>query len=131
MRGQLSDLQSQKTANLDEQIKEIQDAKQGRYGKLQSLIAKRDELASQDTPEQTTLRDQIQKNDYALRDLAPNVSDAYRKANDFLSSQEPTKAEEVAPEAPKEQPTYTIGQDGKGELRKNQSKTRNRLLSMT
>lgn len=105
LRDQLSDLKSNQTADLDTQIKEIQDAKKGGYGKLQSLIAKRDELTSQETPEMADIRQKIQENDYQMRDLAPQVSQAYRDAENQLpkSSEQPKEAPpETAPEAAKQ-----------------------------
>lgn len=92
LRNQLNDLTEQRTAALDTQIKDIQEAKQGNYGKLQTLIAKRNEIASHDTPQMAEVRQQIQQNDYAMRDLAPKVSEAYRAASEFAP-------EERVPEA--------------------------------
>lgn len=98
LRGQLTNLSEQRTAALDVQIKEIQDAKSGGYGKLQSLIEKRNDIASQDTPEMTAVRQEIQKNDYAMRDLAPKVSEAYRAASEFATAEhEPEAPQEATP----------------------------------
>lgn len=104
LRSQLSDLADQRTADLDAQIKEIQDAKQGGYGKLQSLIAKRDDIASQDTPEMAAIRQKLQDNDYAMRDLAPDVSAAYRKADESApQEQTPAEGKPVEQTVPQEQ----------------------------
>lgn len=111
IRNQLNGLKETKTSDLDAQIKEIQDAKQGGYGKLQSLIARRAALVSQDTPEEAGLRMQLQHNDYAMRDLSPKVSAAYRVAQDNLPPAEETaEAAPSAPTTPKEEgaPTKPI-----------------------
>lgn len=107
LRNDLAAAQSAKTADLDAQIKEIQDAKSGGYGKLQSLIAKRDEAAGgPDTPEMADIRQKLQQNDYAMRDLAPQVSAAYRSASEFAPEERapPTvpEAQTPAPEATSE-----------------------------
>lgn len=97
LRGQLSDLQAQRTAPLDEQIKAIQDAKQGGYGKLQSLQAKREALIAQDTPEMAEVRQKLQENDYQMRDLAPQVSSAYRDAQEQVGTKEPEEQPPIQP----------------------------------
>lgn len=85
LRRQLMEATEAKTADLDAQISAIQEAKKGGHGKLQKLIAQRDEIAATgDTPEMAALREKIQKTDYDMRDLAPQVSDAYRKAQERM-----------------------------------------------
>ena len=104
LRGQLADLQAARTAPLDEQIKAIQDAKQGGYGKLQSLMAKRDELTEQgDTPEMAEIRQKIQQNDFQMRDLAPQVSEAYRNAHKQIGEPEENVSHETKTAQPVEE----------------------------
>ncbi len=59
--------------------------------------------AKADTPEMAAARAQLQKADYAIRDIAPDVSSAYREAQNRLPTEEPTtaKTEEQPAEEPK------------------------------
>lgn len=68
-------------------------------------------ISRQDTPEMAALRQQLMTADYQMRDLAPAVSDAYRKANALATGMEDAKASAglAAPEtpAPAAEPTPT------------------------
>lgn len=117
-----------KIAALDEQIKALQEAKKGGYGKVQSLIAKREELqkanqlaideaVAKDTPDIAQAREAYLKTDARMRDMAPQVSEAYRTARENmpeLETIEPPKAEFEEPrvEAPAEPEPLTPEQSG-------------------
>jgi len=104
LRSQLSDLGLQRTADIDSQIAAIEQAKQGGYGKLQSLKEKRDTILNEgDTPEMAAVRTKLQETDYQMRDLAPDVSAAYRKAQEGLP--EPVEPEVAAPPVVQTVPT--------------------------
>lgn len=102
VRTQLSDLSAQRTKALDDQIQAIRDAKEGGYGKLQSLMKKREDiLAAGDTPEMQQLRQQLQSLDLQKRNLAPEVPTAYRAAQAHMPP-------EVAPETVETQQTPQV-----------------------
>lgn len=96
----------------NDQIKELEDSMAG-GSKRQKKIAqdKIDDLTDQhnswveeqlssDTPEMTALRQKLQETDYAMRDMAPDVSKAYRAADEQMSP----AVEEPAPVAPELSP---------------------------
>lgn len=91
-------------------------AQQGRLDALSDQIddirdRQQDEL-SQDTPDIQRVRAALQKNDYAMRDLAPQVSDAYREAQQRMPQEaEPAVEPETAPTDPQsetEQPAQAV-----------------------
>lgn len=91
LRAQLSDMADERTKSIDDQIKEIREAKQGGYGKLQALEDRREEIrASGDTPEMAEIRQKLQANDFQMRDLAPQVSEAYRTAQGRMPQETPS-----------------------------------------
>ena len=61
-----------------------------------AAIATRDELMAQprtaDTPRQTAMREQLQKADYKMRDLAPAMTRAYTRARGTFATDAKTKA---------------------------------------
>ena len=76
---------------------------------LADLIPKRDEwlagdqfaMLTRDTPEISRMRDEMQRADYRMRDLAPQVTAAYREAaQQFPEPEAPPAAAEVPPVAP-------------------------------
>ncbi len=80
---------------LNDQIQEIQEAKKGGFGKVQSLIKKHDALAAERqafiddftshyTPDMQRVQKALIETDEAMRDLAPQVSAAYREAQSRL-----------------------------------------------
>lgn len=104
-RTQLSDMHEERVNTpqiqaLDEQISAIEESKKGGYGKKQALIEKRDALldeAKTDTPEMAEIRRKLQETDYGQRDLAVDVSKAYREAKE-RSPAEDTVLEEMQEE---------------------------------
>lgn len=88
LQSQLSDIQDQpglygKKQKITQQIADIQDRRQ-------TYI---DDFTSRDTPDMARVRQVLLKNDYAKRDLAPAVSQAYRDAQNLMP-------EDVVPETP-------------------------------
>jgi hypothetical protein len=93
------------TAPIDEEIKAIEDRVGGavdslpekEYGEYQALLDKRDDIAQQareDAGQETAeARQRLQETTYRMRDLAPDVSAAYRRAE---AGETPTPAEPAA-----------------------------------
>lgn len=83
--------------------KKLKDADQDKLSDLQNQLKELDnqsELKSgSDTPEMAAARQKIQELDYKLRDLAPQVSEAYRKAE--INN----PVQELSPQTAQEQPT--------------------------
>lgn len=120
-RTQLSDMREERVNTpqiqaLDEQISAIEEPKKGGYGKKQALIEKRDALldeAKTDTPEMAEIRRKLQETDYGQRDLAVDVSKAYREAKERSPAEDAVLEEmqeqptelEVAPESVPDQPS--------------------------
>lgn len=95
LRAQIRDVQSQ-----------IDDATQRREG-----FASGEGIA--DTPEMATVRQRLQDVDYQMRDLAPNVSAAYRRANEMIGNGEelpppPVAATEPEPGTPTPEQTTEV-----------------------
>jgi hypothetical protein len=95
-------------AKLDAQIAEIQQAKKGGFGKLRSLTDKRDALTAErdtyiaehtqgDSADMAKVRQQLMETDYRMRDLAGDVSKAYREAEGRMPQQEVVAAHETEP----------------------------------
>jgi hypothetical protein len=96
-------------ADLQEKLQDANPRKTKIYeARLAELTDLHDEHVSNAIVEDTAaVREQIQKTDYAMRDLAPDVSSAYRAAGEFLPDEEPQEAPVAeAPQAATEaQPT--------------------------
>lgn len=73
------------------------DAGNARLEEARSALEK---LETTESPEMARLRETIQKNDYALRDLAPDVSKAYRGADDRIANGEPSQPAAETPPTP-------------------------------
>lgn len=106
LREQINDLSDERTKALDDQIQELQDAKKGGHGKIQALMNKREAILEQgDTPEMADLRKQLMESDQQMRDLAPDVSEAYRNAEDQMpKTPEPAPVEEATKQDSTDQP---------------------------
>ena len=78
---------------------------------IDDLKGLQDHLSGVDTTEMSALRQKIQETNYAMRDLAPDVSAAYRKAQEGIGVEAEETKSQVGTQASKQ---YTIGQDGKG-----------------
>jgi hypothetical protein len=61
---------------------------------IDDLKGLQDHLSGTDTPEMAALRQKIQDTNYAMRDLAPNVSAAYRKAQEGIGSESAVSPQE-------------------------------------
>lgn len=59
-----------------------------------------DDALKGDTPDMARIREEMQKADYAMRDLAPQVSAAYRDARAKMPTEEPVPESAVPPAAP-------------------------------
>jgi hypothetical protein len=94
------------TAEVDGKIKAIEDGVGGQveslpekqYNEYQALLDRRETITDivkeEAAPEIAAARKQFQTNDERLRDLAPTVSDAYRRATE---GEQPTVADSVEP----------------------------------
>lgn len=67
--------------------------------KLDDAQGRLDAALSTDTPEMVEARNKLMDADFAMRELAPTVSQAYRQAADMMPEQIPPKATGAAPEA--------------------------------
>lgn len=77
LNNRIEDANARKTKIYQAQLDEVQDQKQNALDKRS------------DTEEMRFVRGALQHADYQLRDIAPDVSDAYRKAQEQLPAQEP------------------------------------------
>ena len=102
-------------SNLEERIAGLTPRMEERYGAdLRARLdaareASADQLAllTRDTPEIQAMREELQRTDYAMRDLSPQVSAAYREAEARMPPAEPEAAPaatEPPPEATTENP---------------------------
>lgn len=76
-----------------------------------ALEAESQRIAASDTPEMAAARQAMMATDYQMRDLAPSVSDAYRKANALATGMDEAKVSAgLAPEAaaPASEPTAAL-----------------------
>ena len=124
LRSQLQDLRdtrAQQFAGNEKQLPQVQDEISTLQNNVDSLIGGKDEaklnakkaaqvqdirsqiddlkglqdhLSGVDTPEMYALRQKIQETNYAMRDLAPDVSAAYRKAQEGIGGDETVAAQE-------------------------------------
>jgi len=98
MRQWMDDLGAKRTESIDAEIAAIKEAKKGGYGKLQKLEAQRAEiLAAGDSPDMEMVRSKLQEVDQQLRDMAGDVSAAYRLADERMPKAELIAAIEDIP----------------------------------
>jgi hypothetical protein len=98
------------TADIDKQIEDTQTRLEDATGKraatyrnrltdLQDQREQASETATSDTPDMARIRAELQKTDYQIRDLAPQVSAAYREAESRVpKTEEPIAEPAKAPE---------------------------------
>lgn len=68
--------------------------------KYEELTEKSNAALKADTPIMTTIRSELQKTDYAMRDLSPQVSSAYREAESRMPQQAKEELVQSQPETP-------------------------------
>lgn len=76
--------------------------------RLEDARSSLDDLMSRDTPDMALVRESLIKTDYRMRDLAPQVSSAYRQASGYFPEsvleREPEQPEQATQEAQEEAP---------------------------
>lgn len=111
VRGVESRLTNKQTAQLEEL-----------RGKQESLLEESDQVHASDSVDMARIRSELQKVDYAMRDIAPEVSSVYRAAKERMPKEEvtaeeapisePIKSEEVSAPIPEEQVTRVDQKEG-------------------
>ena len=80
--------------------------------RLADAQARLDDILTRDTPQMAEARAKLMDADFAMRDLAPQVSDAYRQARDMAPELPEPDFRFGEPQLPGEQPTEELGAPG-------------------
>lgn len=92
--GKVRNVESRLTKKQTAQLEELR-------SKQESLLEESDNVHVSDSPEMQRIRDELQKVDYAMRDIAPEVSSIYRTAKERMPKDEIVPEEIVTPDATK------------------------------